>query len=125
MKGHGSSRSQQLSEAERALVNPLNCSKSKQMYSFNKQRRFSRSKTEGNLTHYYPSPPITHHAPATFAKAKRELNKPIPTTPGPSEYTWNKQGEFSMHRTMGGTKTLGFTIAKADSVLPHSYRRQV
>jgi hypothetical protein len=57
-----------LLDAERVLINPLNHSSSKQQYSFSKAQRFERCYTQNDSYHFYDLPSTRSRLATTIGR---------------------------------------------------------
>lgn len=106
-----------LMDAERILINPLNHSKSKQQYSFPKAERWTRCKTHNDNYKFYELPTTKSKVAPTIGTAKRQsLLKQTPN-PSPSQYSYVVDGEFGSPALSKRPSSKGLSFGLGRSVL--------
>jgi hypothetical protein len=90
------------------LVNPLNNSKSKFQYSFNRAERFNRNNTEMSDYKYYMLPNTRTTKTTTFGNSCRKtFNDNNNHSLSPNLYTYTIDGEFSLKKKNNKGVTFG------------------
>lgn len=95
----------ELMDAERILINPLNLSRSKQQYSFPRAERWQRSKTQQDNYHFYEVPTTQSKVSATIGTGKRTNLTKNDKMPAPNQYNYTIEGQFGSTDQRSGQKS--------------------
>lgn len=81
-----------LMDAERILINPLNHSTAKQQYSFSRAERWHRCKTQHDNYKFYELPTTKSKIATTIGNSKRNVLHDSEKQPAPNQYQYALDG---------------------------------